>query len=148
MKIEATVTAFGAAASFAASTTAGAGGAVLVFGETWEGLALILIAAFCSVVSSMYYRTHANESAVRDIVVTVLMPFIAGAILAHPLSEFLAFQAKSKFNVILAPFASHGLSGCVTGFALTPIARFAFEKLGKIGAAIEAAEKAAKGGKP
>ncbi len=141
MRLEALLT----AANGAASATAGA---VIVFGETGEGLALLAISGVCSVISAMYYRAHDDEGAGRDIVVTVLMPFVAGAIFAQPLAQFLAVEAKAKFDVMLAPIASYGVAGCATGFILTPLARAAVSgKLKNIGAAIEAALKAVKGGK-
>lgn len=131
------------AGNSAASATAGA---VIVFGETGEGLALLFISGVCAVISAMYFRAHDDEGAASDIVVTVIMPFIAGAIFAQPVGVFLTGVALAKLGVALSPIAANGIAGCATGFILTPFARAVVSgKIGRIGAAIRGALEALKG---
>lgn len=149
MNIEALTFAAFKVVSFAASGAAGSAGAILVFGETAEGLALLAISGICTVVSGLYYRAHDSEGPVKDLVVTLLMPFIVGALVSGPASEIAAREAQAYLDVKLSPLAAHGISGSIVGLAITPLTRAGFSGgLGNIRKAIEAALAALKGKAP
>lgn len=129
------------------SVSSAAAGAVIVFGETREGLALLAISGVASVISSMFYRAHDTEDAARDLVVTIFFPFMAGAFFAQPLGQMLSAAAMKHAQMTLSPLATNGIAGCLTGLGLTPFARAVVSgKLANLKGAAEAALKVLKGG--
>lgn len=113
------------------SSAMSAAGAMAQLGENPASLAMMGVGGLCAIVGALYYRSSNNETALRDIAISIAMAFLIGAAAGGVAGAWLETYVFRFTGFHLTQVAQHMIGGATLGGVLAPFTRALLS--GKIG---------------